>query len=88
MLRDHPGVPSVSDFQERRALAIQRKFQPWPSFLCYEDDDDFFAWYSGECVPSPDEIILREIEIIEARPEPIEISEDDDVSFNWTDSET
>lgn len=78
----------MSDNMDRRSIAVQRKFLPWPSFLSYEDDDDFFAWYSGEHLPSPDEVVLLEMEIIEARTEPIEASEDGDVSFSWTDSET
>lgn len=52
---------------DKRAIAVTRKFLPWPSFLNYENDDDFFSWYSGESVPSPEEIAARELEVIEMR---------------------
>lgn len=51
----------------KRAIAVTRKFLPWPSFLNYEDDEDFFSWYTGESMPSPEEIAARELEVIEMR---------------------
>jgi hypothetical protein len=52
---------------DKRAVAVTRKFLPWPSFLSYEDDDDFYSWYTGESMPSPEEITSREMEVIEMR---------------------
>jgi hypothetical protein len=48
--------------------------QPWPYFLDYENDDDFYDWYTGEVMPSPEEIIWKEIEIVEIR-HPVNLEE-------------
>lgn len=43
--------------------------KPWPSFLDYNNDDDFFEWYSGERMPSPERIWVEELGIIDKRAE-------------------
>ncbi len=57
--------------------AANRMYQPWPTFLNYENDDDFYDWYTGEYIPSPEQIYIGELEIIEMRSQ----SQDNDLTI-------
>ena len=69
---------------EAGLIARQRVHLPWPSHLNYESDDDFYDWYSGEHLPTPDEILWGCIEILDNKlwPEmPVECDGGDDWEF-------
>lgn len=69
---------------EAGLVARQRVHQPWPSHLDYESDDDFYDWYTGEYLPTEEEIFLKCIEILDAKlwPEmPVECDGGDDWEF-------
>ena len=58
-----------SNRNEQALVARQRVHHPWPSFLDYDSDDDFYDWYSGEVVPSPEFIFTQEMKLIDKRAE-------------------
>lgn len=69
---------------EAGLIARQRVHLPWPSHLNYESDDDFYDWYSGEHLPTPDEILWGCIEILDNKlwPEmPVECDGGDDWEY-------
>jgi hypothetical protein len=56
--------------EQKRALAAAKRIhQPWPSYLDYENDEDFWDWYTGQHLPSPEEIFLLEMKLIDRRIE-------------------
>lgn len=74
--RDHYGHGSVSNRKKQAYRARQRIHKPWPSFLDYNNDDDFFEWYSGEVMPSPERITAEELGLIDKRAEEMIDAED------------
>jgi hypothetical protein len=68
---------------EQGLRARQRVHQPWPSFLDYENDDDFYDWYTGEIIPSPEEIIWAEVELIEKRHGWTDIEPEQSDDMEW-----
>lgn len=55
---------------EAGLVARQRVHLPWPNHLDYENDNDFYEWYTGEYLPTQDEILWACIEILDSKPWP------------------